>query len=157
MASAKPNPNGYAKQRFNVLIIENDPAAAVLTREAFKEIGVHESVKSVKDGEEAMAFLQKEEHQGRECQPDIIFLDLHLPKKSGLEVLLEIKTNPVWSVTPIVVVSGSADPAEIRRAYELHASCYVRKPSDLDEFLRFIRVCYEFWGSVATLPSQLAR
>ena len=149
--------NGNSTQRFNVLLIENDPAAAVLTREAFKEAGLHEAVKSVRDGDEAMAYLQNEEHHARSSHPDLIFLDLHLPKKSGLEVLREIKNNPVWSITPVVVVSGSADPAEIRRAYELHASCYVRKPADLDEFLRFIGVCYEFWGSIVTLPSHLSR
>jgi CheY-like chemotaxis protein len=84
--------------------------------------------------------------------PDLIFLDLHLPKKSGLEVLAEIKANPRLTITPVVVVSGSGDPHEIREAYELHASCYVRKPDDLHNFLKFIRICYEFWGGVVTLP-----
>ncbi len=137
------------KDRLTILLIENDPAAAVLTREALKEAGLHEGVDAVRSGDEAIAYLRnpKQVHQ-----PDVIFLDLHLPKISGLEVLREIKSNPKWTAMPVVVVSGSADPSEIRRAYELHASCYVRKPSDLEQFLRFMRICYEFWGSVVTLP-----
>ncbi len=139
--------------RLDILLIENDPAAAVLTREAFKEVGMHEGVTSVRDGDEALAYLRNEQNYTPHLHPDVIFLDLHLPKISGLEVLKEIKDNPAWVATPVIVVSGSADPAEIRRAYELHASCFIRKPSDLEDFLRFIRVCYEFWGSVVTLPS----
>jgi len=143
--------------RLDILLIENDPAAAVLTREAFKEVGLHEGVTSVRDGDEAIAYLRNEQNYSEHFHPDVIFLDLHLPKVSGLEVLQEIKKNPAWSPTPVVIVSGSADPAEIRRAYELHASCYIRKPSDLEEFLRFIRICYEFWGSVVTLPNEKKR
>ncbi len=142
------------QDRLDILLIENDPAAAVLTREAFKEVGLHEGVTSVRDGDEALAYLRNEENYKKRFHPDVIFLDLHLPKHSGLEVLQEIKNNPAWAPTPVVIVSGSADPVEIRRAYELHASCYIKKPSDLEEFLRFIRICYEFWGSVVTLPGE---
>ncbi len=145
------------EDRLEILLIENDPAATVLTREAFKEVGLHEGVTAVRDGDEALAYLRSEENYTGHLHPDMIFLDLHLPKLSGLEVLQEIKNNPAWSPTPVVVVSGSADPSEIRRAYELHASCYIKKPSDLEEFLRFIRICYEFWGSVVTLPSGKGR
>ena len=147
----------YSRERLNILLIENDAAAAALTKVAFREAGLHEGVYSVRDGDEALAFLRNEENTSDGAHPDVIFLDLHLPKKSGLEVLREIKTNPAWAATPVVVVSGSANPAEIRSAYELHASCYVRKPSELDQFLRFIRICYEFWGSVVTLPEKAAR
>ncbi len=140
------------EDRLSILLIENDPAAAALTKEVFKEVGVHEGVTCVRDGDEALAFLQCEENYADHSHPDVIFLDLHLPKASGLEFLDEIKRNPVWALTPVVVVSGSADPSEIRRAYELHASCYIRKPSDLDQFVRFMSICYQFWGSVVTLP-----
>ena len=149
--------NGSNQARLSILLIENDPAAAVLTREAFKEVGLHHGVSSVRDGDEALAFLRNQKNYPDHAHPDIIFLDLHLPKISGLEVLQEIKNNPAWTATPVVVVSGSSDPAEIRRAYELHASCYIHKPADLEEFLRFIRICYEFWGSVVTLPSERRR
>lgn len=152
-------PNGQApgpqfNQRLDVLIVENDPAAARLTKEAFKEAGLMRAVHSVPDGDEALALLRRQEKYKNHPHPDIIFLDLHLPKKSGLEVLEEIKTNPRLKVTPVVVVSGSADPSEIREAYELHASCYIRKPDDLHQFLYFIKVCYEFWGSVVQLPPR---
>lgn len=140
--------------RLDVLIVENDPAAARLTKEAFREAGLMQTVRSVADGDEALAYLRHESKFKDHPHPDVIFLDLHLPRKSGLEVLHEIKTNPKLKVTPVVVVSGSADPKEIREAYELHASCYIRKPDDLHHFLHFIKVCYEFWGSVVELPPK---
>jgi two-component system, chemotaxis family, response regulator Rcp1 len=141
-------------QKLDILLIENDPAAARLTKEAFREAGLTERVRSVPSGDEALAYLRREEQYANHPHPDVIFLDLHLPKKSGLEVLAEIKGNPKLLITPVVVVSGSADPHEIREAYELHASCYVRKPDDLHNFLKFIRICYEFWGGVVTLPPK---
>lgn len=140
--------------RLDVLIVENDPAAARLTKEAFREAGLQQGVRSLPDGDQALAFLRREQNFKNHPHPDIIFLDLHLPKKSGLEVLHEIKNNPKLKSTPVVVVSGSADPKEIREAYELHASCYIRKPDDLHHFLHFIKVCYEFWGSIVELPPK---
>lgn len=137
-----------------VLIVENDPAASRLTQEAFRETGVTEGVRCVRDGDEALALLRGHGQYAGHPQPDIIFLDLHLPRKSGLEVLREIKTTQRLQATPVVVISGSDDPREVREAYELHASCYIRKPNDLHQFLRFIAVCYEFWGTVATLPPK---
>ena len=140
--------------RLEILIVENDPATARLTIEAFREAGIQEGVKCVKDGDQALAYLRHEGEHHAAVHPDLIFLDLHLPKKSGLEVLTEIKANKRLVVTPVVVVSGSEDPQEVRRAYELHASCYIRKPNDLHQFLKFIAICYEFWGTVVSLPAQ---
>ena len=145
---------GHASQGLDVLIVENDPAAARLTKEAFREAGLSEGVRSVPDGEEALAILRKEGAHANHPHPDVIFLDLHLPKKTGLEVLAEIKRNPALTLIPVVVISGSDDPKEVREAYELHASCYIRKPNDLHYFLRFIRICFDFWGSVVTLPPK---
>jgi two-component system, chemotaxis family, response regulator Rcp1 len=147
------NPAG-SRERLDVLIVENDPGAARLTKEAFREAGLLEGVVSVPDGDQALAYLRRQQKYRDHPHPDVIFLDLHLPRKSGLEVLHEIKTNPSLKVTPVVVVSGSADPREIREAYELHASCYIRKPNDLHQFLHFIKICYEFWGSVVELPPK---
>jgi|SRR5579884_2959344 len=135
-----------SRARLDILIVENDPATARLTKEAFREVGLMDGVVSVPDGDVALAYLRREAPYAEHPRPDLVFLDLHLPKKSGLEVLAEIKANPALRVTPVVVVSGSADPHEIREAYELHASCYVRKPNDLGQFLEFARSCYEFWG-----------
>lgn len=112
--------------------------------------GIH----TVKDGDEALAFLRREEQYANHPFPDIIFLDLHLPKKSGLEVLAELKSNAKLTSIPVVIVSGSDNPQQVRAAYELHASCYIRKPHELDEFFRFIRTSFEFWGSVVTFPAK---
>jgi CheY-like chemotaxis protein len=142
------------QRALDILLVENDPGMAQLTRIAFEEAGLHEGVTCVHDGEEALAFLRNEEKHQEHSHPDMIFLDLHLPKMSGLEVLEEIKINRNWMVTPVVVVSGYSDPLEIRRAYELHASCYVRKPDDLEQFLRFAKICFEFWGNIVTLPES---
>ena len=137
----------------NILLIENDPGAARLTKEALKEAGLMKGVVTVPNGDEAIAYLKAERHHATRTYPDVIFLDLHLPKVSGLDVLAEIKRNPSFLITPVVIVSGSADPHEVRKAYELHASCYIRKPHDLDQFLHFMAICFQFWGSVATLPA----
>ncbi len=142
-------------RQLEILIVENDPAMARLTKEAFKEAGLHEGVRTVANGKEALAYLRREKQHADHPAPDVIFLDLHLPKESGLEVLRIIKSDPILVTTPVVVVSGSENPREVREAYELHASCYVRKPSDLHQFLYFIRTCYEFWGKIVTLPPKV--
>lgn len=142
------------RQKLDILIIENDPATVYLTKEAFREAGMTESIFSVPDGDEALALLRRKEKYSQHPHPDLIFLDLHLPKKSGLEVLAEIKGHPRLKATPVVIVSGSANPDEVREAYQLHASCYIRKPDDLSEFLQFIKVCFDFWGTIVTLPGK---
>lgn len=142
------------QKKLDILIVENDPATVHLTKEAFQEAGLTEVIMSVPDGEEALALLRHTGKYANHPHPDLIFLDLHLPKKSGLEVLAEIKENPKLKSTPVVVVSGSANPREVHEAYQLHASCYIRKPNDLYELLLFIRVCFDFWGSVVTLPPK---
>jgi two-component system, chemotaxis family, response regulator Rcp1 len=139
----------------DILIVENDPASAHLTREAFREAGKTEGIHLLPDGDEALALLRREGKYAKHPYPDVIFLDLHLPKKSGLDVLAELKSNPSLASVPVVVVSGSDNPDEIRRAYELHASCYIRKPNDLAGFLRFIQISFYFWGSVVTFPPKL--
>lgn len=144
----------YPTRPFEVLIVENDPAASRLTQEAFRETGVTEGVRCVRDGDEALEVLRGQGRYAGHPLPDIIFLDLHLPRKSGLEVLREIKMTDRLKLTPVVVVSGSDDPKEVREAYELHASCYIRKPNDLHQFLRFISICYAFWGTIVTLPQK---
>ena len=140
--------------RLDVLVVENDPATARLTMEAFRESGLHHGVVCLPDGDEALAYLRREGKYHARPHPDLIFLDLHMPRKSGLQVLTEIKNSHRLVVIPVIVVSGSEDPSEVRKAYELHASCYIRKPIDLHQFLQFISVCYQFWGGVVTLPPK---
>jgi len=153
MSPQRPRGKGE-NHELDVLIIENDRATAHLTKEAFREAGLMRAVTSIPDGDEALAYLRREGQYSDKPHPDLIFLDLHLPRKPGLEVLAEIKNTPRLSVTPVVIISGSDDPREVREAYELHASCYIRKPSDLHQFLFFIKICFDFWGSVVTLPPE---
>lgn len=151
-------PNAQApppeKHKLDIWIIENDPAVAHLTKEAFKNAGLAEGVVAIPNGDEALSLLRREDQYTHQEPPDLICLDLHLPKKPGLQVLAEIKSDPKLKITPVLVISGSDDPAEIREAYELHASCYIRKPDDLDKFLYFVQVCFEFWANVVTLPRK---
>jgi chemotaxis family two-component system response regulator Rcp1 len=135
-----------------ILVIENNPADARLTIETFKEVGVNDGILCIPDGDQALAYLRQEGAHSGASLPHLIFLDLNLPKKPGLAVLAEIKNNPKLKVIPVAVVSGSNDPREIREAYELHANCFIYKPANLNQFIRFIRSCYEFWGTVVTLP-----
>lgn len=138
--------------KLDVLVVENDAASARLTVEAFRMAGLEQGVVCLRDGDEALAYLRREEQFADKPLPDLICLDLHLPKKSGLQVLAELKNDAKLRMTPVIVISGSDNPREVREAYELHASCFIRKPDDLDQFLRFVSVCFEFWGMVVTLP-----
>jgi chemotaxis family two-component system response regulator Rcp1 len=147
-----PHASITSKKQLSVLIIDNNRADSRLIVEAFKEVGLTEGVQCKEDGDEALAYLRREEKYSEASLPHIIFLDLSLPKKPGLVVLAEIKRNPVLKVIPVVVVSGSHDPKQIREAYELHASCFVYKPGDLHELIDFVRVCYEFWGTYVAFP-----
>lgn len=153
MANENP-PQPRRTNKLEVLIIENDAATAHLTMEAFEEVGMVDHVVSIPDGDDALALLRRENQYSDHPYPDLICLDLHLPRKSGLQVLSEIKANPRLKATPVIVISGSDNPKEIREAYELHASCYIRKPNDLARFLQFIQICFEFWGTVVTLPPK---
>ena len=146
--------SGQHNRELDILLIENDPAMAVLTKEAFREAGLYDRIVVVRNGDDALSYLRRDSQYSGEPYPDLIFLDLHLPKKSGFEVLEEIKLNPNFCATPVVVVSGSADPREIRKAYALHASCYIRKPDSLDQFLSFVNACFAFWGPIAVLPEK---
>ncbi len=146
----------FPRKQLDILLIESDAADTRLTIEALKQAGLTRPVRSMKDGDEALAYLRQEGKHSDTSHPDLIFLDLNLPRVPGLEVLAEIKMNPKLRTIPVLVVSGSNNPNEIREAYELHASCFIRKRGDLDEFLYFIQVCYEFWGGVVTLPSKSA-
>ena len=140
----------------DILLVENNPADARLTIEALKEVGLATNLTCVADGDDALEFLRREGRYSGVAHPDLIFLDLNLQRVSGLEVLAEIKTNPELECIPVVVVSGSIDPKQIRDAYKLKANCYITKPTDLNEFLEFIRSCFGFWGTAVTFPPKSA-
>src|SRR5579875_44273 len=109
--------SGDHNRELDILLIENDPAMALLTKEAFKEAGLFERITVVHNGDDALAYLRREAKYSGHPYPDLIFLDLHLPRKSGFEVLEEIKENAHLCATPVVVISGSSDPREVRKAY----------------------------------------
>ena len=140
-----------ARKQIEILVVESSPADALLTERAFKAAGLTSGFRSVSDGEDALAYVHKKGRYANVATPDLIFLDLSLPKASGLEVLKAIKSTPHLMHIPIVVASGSDDPEHIRAVYALNGNCFMRKPSDLTQFLRFIELCFEFWGSIVTL------
>lgn len=138
----------------DILMVENNPADARLMIEALKEIGLKPNVTCLADGDEALAYLRHEGQFADASLPDMILLDLNLTRVSGLEVLEEVKTNRDLECIPVVVVSGSANPNNIKEAYRLKASCFISKPTDLDEFVEFVRRCFGFWGTAVTFPPK---
>jgi two-component system response regulator len=139
------------RNQIEILVVESNPADTRLTEEAFKAAGLTSGFSSVSDGEDALAYVHKQGKYANVATPDVILLDLSLPKISGLEVLKAIKSTPHLMHIPIVVASGSEDPEHVRAVYALNGNCFMRKPSDLAQFLKFVESCYEFWGSVVTL------
>ena len=139
------------RKQIEILVVESNPADMNLTEIAFKAAGLTSGFRSVSDGEDALSYVHKEGRYADVPTPDLIFLDLSLPMVSGLEVLKAIKSTPHLMHIPIVVASGTEDPEHIRAVYALNGNCFMRKPADLTQFLRFIEMCYEFWGSVVTL------
>jgi len=139
------------RKQIEILVVESSPADTHLTEVAFKAAGLTSGFRSVSDGEDALAYVRKEGKYANVATPDLIFLDLSLPKVSGLDVLKAIKSTPHLMHIPIVVASGSDDPEHVRAVYALNGNCFMRKPHDLTQFLRFVEMCYQFWGSVVTL------
>ena len=136
-----------------VLLIEDNPGDVRLTREALKEGKVYSNLHWAKDGVEALEFLR---HQGRFAgvpRPDIILLDLNLPKKDGREVLSEIKNDDDLKRIPVVILTTSKAEEDVLRSYQLHANCYVTKPVDLEKFIVVVQSIDMFWLTVATLPN----
>ena len=138
-------------RQINVLIVQSNPADSLLTMEAFKAAGLKKGLHCVSAGGDALAYVLRKGRYAHFPPPDLIFLDLSQPRVSGLEVLRVIKSTPKLMHIPIVVAAGSDDPQFVRSVYALNGNCFIRKPGELTEFVRFIETCYEFWGSVVTL------
>jgi two-component system, chemotaxis family, response regulator Rcp1 len=137
-----------------VLLVEDSPGDVRLTREAFKDAKVHINLQVAPDGAEAMDFLNREGKYSDAPRPDLILLDLNLPKKDGREVLEEIKESPTLKSIPVVILTTSASDADILRSYRLHANCYITKPVGLDGFLEVVKSIDSFWLSVVKLPHE---
>jgi CheY-like chemotaxis protein len=137
-----------------VLLVEDSPGDVRLTREAFKDAKVHINLHVAADGTEAMDFLNREGKYSTVPRPDLILLDLNLPKKDGREVLKEIKESPTLKSIPVVILTTSASDVDILRSYKLHANCYITKPVGLDGFLEVVKSIDNFWLSVVKLPHE---
>ncbi|ACY96709.1 MULTISPECIES: response regulator [Thermomonospora] len=137
-----------------VLLVEDDPGDVLLTREAFEDNKVRNNLNVVGDGEEAMAYLRREGRYADAPRPDLILLDLNLPRKDGREVLSEVKADPELRSIPVVVLTTSAADEDILRSYDLHANAYVTKPVDFERFIEVVRQIDDFFVTVVKLPGH---
>lgn len=137
-----------------VLLVEDDPGDVLMTREAFEEYKMRNTLHVVSDGVEALAYLRKEGEFADVNTPDLILLDLNLPRRDGREVLREIKNDPELCRVPVVVLTTSQAEEDVLRSYQLHANAYVAKPVDFERFISVVKQIDDFFVSVVRLPSR---
>lgn len=147
------NNEGMARS-IEILLVEDSPGDVRLTQEALKDAKMRNNLHVVGDGVEAMAFLNKKGKYANAPRPDLIFLDLNLPKKDGREVLAEIKSDENLKRIPVVVLTISKSEEDIFRSYNLHANCYVTKPIDFDQFTTVVKAIENFWFTIVKLPQN---
>lgn len=146
--------NGRNGDPVEILLVEDNPGDARLAIEVLKEAKVRNNLHWAKDGVEAMAFLRREGPNANKPRPDVILLDLNLPRKDGREVLAEIKNDDLLKRIPVVVLTISKDEEDIFRTYNLHANCFVTKPLDLDQFVKVVKSIEDFWLTIVKLPKE---
>lgn len=144
----------HSLKPIEILIIEDSPTDVLITQEALEQAKVLNRLHIVEDGVAALSFLRREEEYANVPRPDLILLDLNLPKKDGREVLAEIKTDPKLKMIPVVVLTTSKAEEDILRAYGLHANCYITKPVDFPQFIEVVRTIQDFWFTIVTLPPE---
>jgi two-component system, chemotaxis family, response regulator Rcp1 len=144
--------NSELGKPINILLVEDNEPDVVLTQEAFKEAKISNSIYVVEDGVEALEFVRRQGKYTEAPRPDLILLDLNLPKKDGRAVLQEIKSDPVLASIPVVILTTSNDEKDVVRAYTSHANCYIVKPVDFLQFMNVIRTIEGFWLTVVRLP-----
>jgi len=137
---------------FGILLVEDNPGDIRLTQEAFKESKFLHDLFVAKDGEEALDFLYQKGKFEKAPLPDLILLDLNLPKKNGREVLQEIKNDPNMKRIPVVILTTSEAEEDILKSYELHANCYITKPVDMEQFINVVKYIENFWFTIVKLP-----
>jgi CheY-like chemotaxis protein len=137
-----------------ILLVEDNPGDVRLTREALREGKIRNNLNVVGDGVEALRYLRREGPYAESTRPDLILLDLNLPRMDGREVLEAVKADPSLRLIPVVVLTSSAAEQDIVRAYDLHANCYVSKPVDLDQFIHVVKSIEDFWFSIVKLPPE---
>lgn len=136
----------------HILLVEDNPTDVELTRQAIQEVKLVNSFDVVRDGVEALKYLRKTDQYVDARRPDLVLLDLNLPKKDGREVLAELKSDPELKTIPVVVLTTSEEEEDVMRIYELQANCYIAKPLDLEKFMAVVRGIHEFWLSIVKLP-----
>ncbi|MEV1043983.1 response regulator [Streptomyces sp. NPDC049916] len=141
-------------QPIEVLLVEDDPGDELMTREAFEDNKIRNTLHVVRDGQEALDFLYRRGDHTDAPRPDLVLLDLNLPKYDGRQVLERIKGDPELSLIPVVVLTTSSAEEDILRSYKLHANAYVTKPVDLDQFIAAVRQIDEFFVTVVRLPGR---
>lgn len=141
-------------KHIDILLVEDSPADVLITREAFAEFKIFNTLHVVEDGVEAMAFLNQDGKYASVPRPDLILLDLNLPRKNGREVLAEIKNEPRLKNIPVVVLTTSHSESDVLEAYDQHANCYIVKPVGFDNFVEAVKTINQFWFSVVTLPPE---
>ena len=137
-----------------ILLIEDSAADVRLTQEAFKDAKVLNNMNVVTDGVDAMRYLRREGEYAKVPRPDLILLDLNLPRKDGREVLAEVKADPDLRRIPVVILTTSRAEEDVLRAYNLHANCYITKPVDFNQFMEVVKSIEHFWLAVVTLPKE---
>ena len=137
-----------------ILLVEDNPGDVRLTIEGLKEGKVRNKLHVARDGVEALAFLRQEGEFADAVRPDLILLDLNLPRKDGREVLADIKADPDLKTIPVVVLTTSRADQDVLQSYQLQANCYITKPVDLEQFIGVVKSLEEFWLTVVTLPNQ---
>jgi CheY-like chemotaxis protein len=141
-------------RQIEILLVEDNPGDVRLTQEAMRAARMTNTLHVVDDGIQAMEFLRRRSHFKDAPRPDLILLDLNLPKKDGRAVLSEVKTDPDLRRIPVVVLTTSRSEEDVLQAYDMHANAYVTKPVNLDQFLRIVALIDEFWLKVVTLPGR---
>jgi CheY-like chemotaxis protein len=136
-----------------ILLVEDNAGDVRLTQEALKEAKMHNHLTVASDGVEALAILRKKGNYAAAATPDIILLDLNLPKISGTEVLAQIKNDEALKQIPVVIVTSSKAEEDVAKSYKLHANCYVTKPINLDQFIKVVRSIEDFWFTIVRLPA----
>ncbi len=140
-----------------ILLVEDNPGDVDLTMDAMEHSKLHNKVSVVNDGVEALSFLRRKNKYVNAPRPDLVLLDLNLPKKDGREVLAEIKADEDLKRIPVVILTSSTDEEDIFRAYGLHVNCFITKPIDLNQFVKVVQAIESFWFSIVKLPPKGAK
>lgn len=143
----------FTPKSIEILLVEDSPTDVLIAREALAEARIINTIHVAEDGVEAMQFLRREGNYANAVRPDLILLDLNLPRKNGREVLAEIKADETLKSIPVVVLTTSEAEEDVLRSYNLHANCYVVKPVGFENFVKAVRSISDFWFYIVTLPN----